>query len=261
MALITEKILRHLMVQQKLGKEFLLQDGDKLTPSAKDFLIERKIVIQHAGRSEADAATRVTIPVGVSNRHVHLTAKHFQILFGDEQGMTEFKPLSQPGQFAARETVTVVGPPGVIRNVRILGPFRGQTQVEISRTDGFTLGIHPPVRLSGSINGTPGVTLVGPAGAVTIQEGLIVAKNHVHLSVEDARRFDIKQGDTLILGSSGRAVIFQDVVVRVKETYCLDFHIDQDEANAAGLSNGDNVAVLGKNRRLYSPFLGVERDG
>ncbi|MCM3768524.1 phosphate propanoyltransferase [Neobacillus niacini] len=261
MALITEKFLRNIMAQQKLSKEFLLQEGDKLTPSAKDFLMDRKISIVQPGSSESAPHLRLTIPVGVSNRHVHLTEKHFHVLFGETEGVTELRPLSQPGQFAARETVTIVGPSGVIRNVRILGPFRGLTQVEISRTDGFTLGIHPQVRLSGSIDGTPGITLVGPEGAVTLQEGLIVAKNHVHMSGADAQRFDVKHGDSLMLGSEERRVIFQDVIVRVKDSYILDFHVDQDEANAAGLSTGDRVVVLGKNRRFYSPYLGVLPDG
>jgi putative phosphotransacetylase len=259
MALITEKLLRNLLTQQKLPKEFALQVGDKLTPSAKDFLADRKIPIVHPEKNMKPA--QLTIPVGVSNRHAHLSEAHFLILFGAGSTLTELRPLAQTGQFAAKETVTVVGPKGVIQTVRILGPFRKQTQVEISKTDVFTLGVHPPLRLSGLIDGTPGITIVGPDGSVTIQEGLIVAKNHVHMSKEDAKIFAVKNGDSLIVASEKRPVIFQDVIVRIKDSYCLEIHIDQDEANAADLTTGDVVKVIGKNRCLFSTFLGDEQDG
>ncbi len=121
-------------------------------------------------------AKELRIPVGVSNRHVHLSHHEVEVLFGKGYELTPYRSLSQPGQFAAEETVTLVGPKGVLSKVRILGPARELTQVEISRTDGFTLGIHPPVRLSGSIEGTPGITLVGKAGSITISQGVIVAK-------------------------------------------------------------------------------------
>jgi putative phosphotransacetylase len=261
MALITEKYLRNLLAGQKLPKEFQLQVNDKLTPAAKDFLVDRKISIHFASQLQTEKQVQLTIPVGVSNRHAHLTEKHFHVLFGDASKLTELRPLTQPGQFAASETVTIVGPKGVIQNVRVLGPFRNKTQIEISKTDGFTLGIHPPIRLSGSIEGTPGITIVGPVGSVTIVEGLIVAKNHVHMSEEDAKTFAVKNGDSLILASDKRPMIFQEVIVRVKATYCLEFHIDQDEANAADLLTGNSVKVLGGNRCLFSPFLGVEPDG
>jgi putative phosphotransacetylase len=260
MAIITEKFLRRLHAEQKLPKEFLLQPEDKLTPSAKDFLLDRKIPIRTSGLLPSEERPQLMIPVGVSNRHAHLTEKHFFELFGEAAKLTELRLLSQHGQFAARETVTIVGTSGVIMNVRILGPFREHTQIEISKTDGFTLGVHPPVRLSGSIAGTPGITLVGPKGSVTIEEGLIVARNHVHLSEEDAKKLDVKHGDSLILASLKRQLIFPAVMVRVKDSYCLDFHINQDEANAADLKTGDSVKVVGKNRCLFSPILGVESD-
>lgn len=260
MTLITEKFLRRLLAEQKLPKEFLLQAEDKLTPSAKDFLVDRKISIRSAVPLQSKEQPQIMLPVGVSNRHAHLTEKHFVELFGEAAKLTELRHLSQHEQFAARETVTIVGPSGVIGNVRILGPFRTDTQIEISKTDGFTLGVHPPVRLSGSIAGTPGITLVGPKGSVTIDEGLIVAKNHVHMSEEAAKKLDVNDGDSLILASLKRQVIFPEVIVRVKESYCLDFHIDQDEANSADLRTGDSVKVVGKNRCLFSPILGVESD-
>jgi putative phosphotransacetylase len=260
MAVITEKYLRTLLIQQKLPKVFPLQEGDKLTPSAKDFLSDRKIPIV-MGKDAASRPIQLMIPVGVSNRHAHVTAEHYQMLFGANAVLTELRSLSQPGHFAAKETVTIVGPKGVLQNVRILGPFRKQTQIEISKTDGFTLGIHPPVRLSGWIDGTPGITIVGPVGSVTVESGLIVARNHVHMSVEDAQTFGVKAGDTLIVVSDKRAKIFSDVVVRVKDSYLLDFHIDTDEANAASLITGDDVRVIGKNRCLFSTFLGDGQDG
>jgi putative phosphotransacetylase len=123
--------------------------------------------------------------------------------------------------------------------------------VEISKTDGFVLGIHPPVRLSGSIEGTPGITLIGPKGFVTLEKGVIVAKCHVHMSVEDAAQFGVKNGDSLILRTTGdRPIIYPDVAVRVSPNYALDFHIDMDEANAANLKTGDQVTVCGKNGEL-----------
>lgn len=263
MTLITEKCLRHLLSQQKLPNEFLLQSGDKLTPAAKDFLVDRKIPITQSKNSSKakEISYGLTIPVGVSNRHVHLMKEHFLTLFGTDAQLTNHHPLSQPNQFAANETVTLVGPKGVIQNVRILGPFRKYTQIEISKTDGFTIGVHPPVRISGSIEGTPGVTMVGPVGSVTIEEGVIIAKNHIHMSPAEAKNFNVKDGDSLIVSSSNRSIIFHDVVVRVKDSYLLDFHIDYDEANAANLFSKDVVKVIGKNQKLFSIELGGVWDG
>ncbi|MGJ7913017.1 phosphate propanoyltransferase [Neobacillus sp. LXY-1] len=261
MTLITEKTLRQLWTKQKLDKEFMIHEGDVLTPAARDFLTERNILVRKNNLIKKEEVPEFMIPVGVSNRHAHLSETHFKKLFGEGALLKEWKTLSQPGQFAASETVTIVGPAGVIRNVRILGPFRNETQIEISRTDGFVLGVHPPVRLSGSIEGTPGITIVGPRGSVTIESGLIVAKNHVHMTGKDAEIHHVNHGDTLMLTSKNRAVIFQQVIVRVKDSYCLDFHIDQDEANAAGLATGDVVRVVGKNGRIFSPFLGVDDNG
>ncbi|MCK9909389.1 phosphate propanoyltransferase, partial [Microbacteriaceae bacterium K1510] len=143
------------------------------------------------------------IPVGVSNRHVHLSPEDVEILFGPGYSLVPERELSQPGQFAAKEKVTLLGPKGFIQGVRILGPARGATQVEISRTDGFQLGVHAPVRLSGDIEGTPGITLIGPSGCVVLAKGVIVAKRHVHMSPVDADRFEVKNGDTIILQTPG----------------------------------------------------------
>lgn len=264
MALITEKSLRQLLAEQKLPTPFPIQVGDKLTPAARDFLLDRKIPIIEVS-ADVDISDHeepeLFIPVGVSNRHAHLCEQHFSLLFGETATLTEHRPLSQPGHFAAKETVTIVGPKGVIQHVRILGPFRKQTQIEISRTDGYTLGIHPPIRLSGDIIGTPGITIVGPAGSVTIHEGLIIAKNHVHMSEHDAERFGVNTGDSFTLFSAKRGLIFHDVIVRVNESSRLECHLDLDEANAAHLLNGDHLKVIGKNNRLFSCLIGDEQDG
>lgn len=185
------------------------------------------------------------VPVGVSGRHVHLSQEHLEILFGEGYELTPMKELSQPGQFAAEETVTLVGPKNVIQRVRILGPVRSETQVEISRTDGFTLGIRPPVRQSGDIAGSAGITIVGPAGCVTIKEGVIVAQRHIHMSPADAERFGLADKDTVsVRVDNERGLIFANVLVRVRDDFALDFHIDTDEANAALLNNGDEVTML-----------------
>lgn len=185
------------------------------------------------------------VPVGVSGRHVHLSKEDLATLFGEGYELTVKKELSQPGQFAAEEVVTLVGPKSVISNVRILGPLRSQTQVEISRTDGFTLGVRPPVRQSGDIAGSAGITIVGPVGAITIKEGVIIAQRHIHMSPEDAEKFGVSDKDTVSVRVDGaRALIFTNVLVRVRDDFRLDFHIDTDEANAAMLGNGDEVTVL-----------------
>lgn len=185
------------------------------------------------------------VPVGISNRHVHLSHEAVTRLFGAGYELTIRHELSQPGQFAAEETVTIVGPKGPIDNVRILGPARGHTQVEISRSDGFALGVHPPVRLSGDIKGTPGITIVGPEGRVQLDEGLIIAARHIHMTTADAERFGLADGQKVrVQAGNERSVIFENVIVRVRDDYALDFHIDFDEGNAALLNHGDVARVL-----------------
>lgn len=180
------------------------------------------------------------IPIGVSARHIHLSPEHIELLFGKGYELNVLKPLSQPGQFAAEETVAVVGPKGRFDKVRILGPARGITQLEISRTDTFALGIDAPVRLSGQIEGTPGVTIVGPKGEVTVDKGVIVAARHIHLHPDDAARMNVADGQVVSVRTEGeRAVTFANVVCRVSDSFRLDMHIDTDEANAAGIKNGD----------------------
>ncbi len=186
----------------------------------------------------------LTIPVGVSNRHVHLSQQDLAVLFGGSASLTKSKELSQPGQFACAETLTLVGPKGVIENVRVLGPVRTATQVEISAADGFRLGIKPPVRDSGDLDGSAKATLVGPKGAVTLPQGVVVAARHIHMHEADAMRFGVRDKQTVCVRSPGaRGLIFEEVLVRVSPNYSLEFHVDLDEANAAGLANGDRVTI------------------
>jgi putative phosphotransacetylase len=191
------------------------------------------------------------IPVGVSNRHIHLTEKDLFTLFGEGYKLTNVKFLTQPGQFAAKETVVISGPKGEIKNVRVLGPVRKASQVEISKTDMFALGIIAPVRMSGDIKGTPGIEVIGPNGSVMLNEGLIIAKRHIHMHPDEAKQFGVKDNEVVQVRTNGeRALIFDEVVVRVHETFSLDFHIDIDEANAAGLKTGDTIQLVKTTQRL-----------
>ena len=173
--------------------------------------------------------------VETSARHVHLTEKTIEILFGAGAALTNKKELSQPGQFACEERVTLVGPKKSIANVIVLGPARPADQVEVSFTDARTLGVSAPIRESGDVKGSAGCTLVGPCGEVTIEEGVIVAKRHIHLTPADAEAFGVedKQIVSVKIDSDGRNTILGDVVVRVSEKFAAAMHIDTDEANAA----------------------------
>jgi putative phosphotransacetylase len=185
------------------------------------------------------------VPVGISARHIHLSPEHIEVLFGAGYRLKELKPLSQPGQFAAEEQVAIVGPKGKFDNIRILGPARGKTQIEISRTDGFQLGVNPPVRESGNIAGTPGLKVRGPAGEIELQEGVIVAARHIHFHTDDAARWGIADKQKLRVRLDGeRPLIFEDVIARVSGQYALDMHIDTDEGNAAGVKTGDTAVIL-----------------
>ncbi|WP_239616915.1 phosphate propanoyltransferase [Cohnella mopanensis] len=180
------------------------------------------------------------VPVGVSARHIHLSQEHVELLFGAGATLTEFKPLSQPDQFAANETVAVYGPKGSFPKVRILGPARSATQLEVSRTDAFSLGLQPPLRESGSIEGTPGIRIVGPAGEVTVDKGVIVAARHIHFHTSDAERWGIADKQMLKVRVGGeRGVVFEQVLARVSDQFALDMHIDTDEGNAASVNTGD----------------------
>ena len=188
------------------------------------------------------------IPIGVSNRHVHVTKEDLEILYGPGYELTKKGDLKQPGQFASNETVTVRGPKGEFKNVRILGPVRSKSQVEISKTDSFRLGIKPPVRESGDLAGTPGVELVGPKGTVALPEGAIVALRHIHMTPEQAMAMGVKDKDVVEVETFGeRSGVFGDVLVRVSDKFSLEMHVDIDEANACALKNNDYVILRKKN--------------
>jgi acetate kinase len=179
------------------------------------------------------------LPIGVSAHHVHLSREHVEALFGKGRKLTFNSPLSQPGQFSCQEQVTLIGPKGRIERVRILGPDRKASQVEISRTEEFELGIDAPVRMSGDLEGTPGVTIEGSAGFVDLENGVICARRHIHMTPEDALRFGIRDGDVVMVEVEGeRALIFSDVTVRVAPHFKIELHLDTDEANAAGVNTG-----------------------
>ena len=186
---------------------------------------------------------QIFIPLEASGRHVHLTREQALTLFGHE--LTPKRPLSQPGQSLCKERVTLIGPKGQIANVAVLGPERKDGQAEISLTDGRLLGITPPVRLSGDIEGTPSVTLAGPMGQITLPRGLIVAQRHIHLTPEAAARFRVTDGQVVALQTfTGRPCILQDVVVRVHKNFAPAVHLDYDEANACGFAAGDLGRIL-----------------
>ncbi|SFB07478.1 MULTISPECIES: phosphate propanoyltransferase [unclassified Bacillus (in: firmicutes)] len=185
------------------------------------------------------------IPLGVSSRHIHLKREHVDVLFGGGYELTNMKDLSQPGEFAANETVRVVGPKGEFPKVRVLGPMRNFSQLEISLTDSFSIGVKAPLRSSGNIEGTPGIKLIGPNGELELTEGVIVAERHIHMTPSDAEKFGVKNGEYVSVKTSGpRGLIFDNVLIRVKESFALDMHIDTDEANAAGVKTGDKAEIL-----------------
>lgn len=186
---------------------------------------------------------RLFIELEASGRHVHVTQEQAKVLFG--HGLTPKRPLSQPGQFLANERLTVIGPKGEFRNVAVLGPERSEAQVEVSLTDGRSLGIVPPVRMSGSVAGSPGCTLVGEKGRVTIDHGVIAAQRHIHMTPEDAKAMGVKDKQTVRLQVfTERPVIFEDVAVRVREDFATYVHLDYDEANACGFQQGDLGRIL-----------------
>ncbi|HLS80168.1 MAG TPA: phosphate propanoyltransferase, partial [Steroidobacter sp.] len=202
-----------------------------------EMAIETADALAAAAHGRPDAR----IPIAVSARHAHLSQATVEALFGAGYKLTPRTALSQPGQYAAEETVTLIGPRGRIENVRTMGPPREHDQVEISRSDEFTLGVDAPVRISGDLSNTPGITLEGPAGRVTLQSGLICARRHIHMNPQDAARLGVKDCDEVAvrIDSEGRDLIFADVSVRVAPGFSLEMHLDTDEANAAGLSSGD----------------------
>ncbi|MDY2777576.1 MAG: phosphate propanoyltransferase [Collinsella sp.] len=194
------------------------------------------------GERSADGPTAT---VGVSGRHVHLNQGDLEALFGAGYELTPVKDLSQPGQFAAKETVALVGPKGVIERVRVLGPVRSQTQVEILAGDSFKLGVPAKVRMSGKLEGTPGITLAGPKGTVAIPSGVMVAARHIHMSLAQAAAMGLHDGQIVSIAFDGeRGGRLDNVVIRANDSSELDCHIDTEEANALRISNGSVVRII-----------------
>lgn len=186
---------------------------------------------------------RIFVKLEASGRHVHVTKAQAQTLFG--HGLTPKRPLSQPGQYLANERVRVVGPKGSFENVAVLGPERPEGQVEISLTDARTLGLDAPVRLSGNVAGSPGATLEAEAGSVRLEQGVIVAKRHIHMTPEDAAYFGVKDKQIVRLQTfTDRPVVFEDLQVRVNKDFATYVHLDYDEANACGFQKGDLGRIL-----------------
>lgn len=195
---------------------------------------------------DAKQTSEGNVPVGISNRHIHLTREHVEILFGKGYELTKLKELSQPGQYACKEQLTVIGPSmRAIEGVRVLGPERKKSQVEISRTDSYVLKIKPPVRESGDIAGSAPITIVGPKGIVTLSEGCIIANRHIHMSLDEAKSFGVTDGEYVDVELCGeRKTLFYDVQIRAHKDFRLEMHIDTDDANAAGVGNGFKAKLI-----------------
>jgi putative phosphotransacetylase len=189
-----------------------------------------------------DTGNSFPAPVGISARHVHLSHAHIQLLFGGD--LHVYRELSQIGEFAAEERVAAVTTRGAIHNIRVLGPARIRTQLELAKTDAISLGLSVPVRLSGNLDGTPGITLVGVKGSVTLNEGVIIPARHLHITQMEANRFGLSQNQVVqALAGSDRQIQFNQIVVRIADSARLELHLDTDEANAANIVSGDTVHI------------------
>lgn len=192
-----------------------------------------------------DEDKNLNIPLGISNRHVHLSQAHVELLFGSGYQLTKLKDLLQPGQYACKETVLIGGPRGVIEKVRVLGPARKETQVEILSGDCYKLGVNAPIRQSGDIEATPGVTIIGSKGTVVLEKGAFIAQRHIHMSPQDAAFHNVVNNQIVRLKFAGeRGGIFDNTVIRVDENFKLECHLDTEEANAMGLTSKSEVSII-----------------
>lgn len=207
----------------------------------------QQVVSKVVNQLTEDKSIYAPIKVGVSQRHIHLSREHLDILFGKGYELNKLKML-MGGQYAAKETVTIIGTSlKSIEKVRVLGPVRSKTQVEISRTDTFVLKVSPPVRASGDVKGSASLVVVGPKGVVYLDEGCIIANRHIHVCPKDAEKWGLKDNDVVTIANKGdRAVEFKNVQVRVAADFDTEMHIDTDEANSAGLKSGDELYIMGK---------------
>nr|WP_294494521.1 phosphate propanoyltransferase [uncultured Mediterraneibacter sp.] len=204
-----------------------------------------KLVLEAVEKQKSSDDAGYLVPIGVSARHIHLTQEHVEVLFGKGYQLTKKKEL-MGGQFASNETVTIVGIKlRAIENVRVLGPVRKQTQVEISATDAIKLGVKAPIRESGNVAGSAPIAVVGPKGAIYLDEGCIVAMRHIHMSPRDAMAAGVHDGDIVsVKADNERGTIFNHVKIRVDDSFTLEMHIDTDEANAAKIVTGDTVRII-----------------
>ncbi len=185
------------------------------------------------------------VPAAVSGRHIHLSLKDAAVLFGQGYQLRKLRFLSQPGQYVCQEKLKIAGPKGWIDGMRVLGPERPETQVEVSVTDTFKLGVEAAVKMSGDIAGTPGCVLIGPAGEVTLRQGVIVSARHLHISADEAQAYGVDNGDIVsVKKTGGRETIFEEVIVRAGHSHSLELHIDMDEANAACIKSGDLLELI-----------------
>ncbi|MBQ1244386.1 MAG: phosphate propanoyltransferase [Clostridia bacterium] len=214
--------------------------------SAQIAALVKAAILEVEKSADTKKADDGDIPVGVSNRHIHLSKEHLEILFGAGYELTHLKDLSQPGQYACKELLTIVGPSlRPIENVRVLGPIRSASQVEISMTDSYQLKVKPPVRESGKIEGSAPITIIGPKGVVTLKEGCIIANRHIHMHTKDAEVFGVKDGDYVTIDVNGkRRTRWYDVQIRVSDKFALEMHVDTDDANAVGIGNGSKVKLI-----------------
>lgn len=207
-------------------------------------------VLSNVESNNKSTLTGADIPVGISARHIHLTREDCDTLFGAGYELTHFKDLSQPGQFACKEQLTIIGPSlKAIEGLRVLGPLRKRSQVEISKTDAYVLKAKPPVRESGDLDGSSPITIIGPKGIVELKEGLIIANRHIHMSPSDAVRYNVKDGDYVSVETVGvgKRTKLYDCQIRVNDKFILEMHLDTDDANACGLVNGDKVKLVKEN--------------
>lgn len=207
--------------------------------------ITRLVVGELENHNLLEKERKTHVPVSISARHLHLQQEHVEVLFGKGHELSKFKEISQPGQYACNEKVTLKGPKGTIENVRVLGPLRKQTQIEISRTDARKLGISPPVRNSGNLAGSEAITLIGPKGTILLEEGCIIADRHIHMTPKDARDFGVKDKQKVsVLVEGEKGGVMGQVTIRVNERYALDMHIDTDDANAFDLKGNEWLKII-----------------
>jgi len=219
---------------------------DNITKKILQELAQREKPTWETQARKPFSANGRLLPIGISARHIHITREIFEQLYGRGKELTVYTELYQPGEFASAEVVTLIGPRlRAIQDVRILGPFREYTQIELSRTDGVALGIDPPVRKSGDLKGSEPIVLVGPNGAVSLSEGAICANRHIHINPQDAERLMVKNNEIVKVRVSGvRAITFENVQIRVNDKFLLQMHLDTDDANAAGVKCGESAELV-----------------